>query len=152
MPAHIKTQEKGRLLLLLTGNASNEEIRATLGLSIRQIQRYRKTYQITGSPFTTSRTTSNAQIFTPYLVEKTCQLLAEKPSFYLDELQWFLVLEYHVFFNRNNILAYIRRYYFTEGDNNFILNKFENFLRRGVTEVKSKAIIIYGYYRKISSG
>ncbi|KAK4194112.1 hypothetical protein QBC40DRAFT_188938, partial [Triangularia verruculosa] len=49
----------------------------------------------------------------------------------------------------SNLKAYIKRYYFTEGGNNCIFSKFEDFLRREVVEVRSKVIVICGYYRKV---
>jgi hypothetical protein len=69
MVQYTNKNQKAVIFLMLACNEPPKTIANHVGVSLRQAQRYRQRYLLTGSPFLPSRASQNATILAPWAMD-----------------------------------------------------------------------------------
>lgn len=103
MVRYANTHQRQLVLVMLVGHQSVQRIAEATGLSLRSCQRYKRLFDLTGDPFPRPKTSQNACVLQPWMMDRLLEHLCVKPDLYLDEMQWFLLEECHVWVHKSTI-------------------------------------------------
>lgn len=96
------------MLVMLIADQPLPIISEVTGVSICQLRRYKKMYELTGNPFPPTKTPQNACLLQPWAMEKVLELLSIKPDLYLDEIQLFLFDECQIYVSLSTISRHLK--------------------------------------------